>query len=106
MLLVIIFQVLYVPPPDLEGRHEILKIHTRKMMLSEDIDLLAIAQQTDLFTGADLECLCREAGMLALREDLMATCIRSHHFHVARSLLRPSLTKSVVDEYASAVKRE
>ncbi|KAF3324056.1 cell division control protein 48 B isoform X1 [Carex littledalei] len=98
--------VLYVPPPDLEGRHEILKIHTRKMMLSEDIDLLAIAQQTDLFTGADLECLCREAGMLALREDLMATCIRSHHFHVARSLLRPSLTKSVVDEYASAVKRE
>ncbi|KAJ4760099.1 Cell division control 48-B-like protein [Rhynchospora pubera] len=98
--------VLYVPPPDLEGRHEILKIHTRKMMLSEDVDLLTIAQQTELFTGADLECLCREAGMLALREDLMATCIQSRHFQVARSSLSPTLTKSMVDKYASAVKRE
>ncbi|KAJ4812562.1 Cell division control 48-B-like protein [Rhynchospora pubera] len=98
--------VLYVPPPDLEGRHEILKIHTRKMMLSEDVDLLTIAQQTELFTGADLECLCREAGMLALREDLMATCIQSRHFLVARSSLSPTLTKSMVDKYASAVKRE
>ncbi|KAJ3705985.1 hypothetical protein LUZ61_009690 [Rhynchospora tenuis] len=98
--------VLYVPPPDLEGRHEILKIHTRKMMLSEDVDLLTIAQQTELFTGADLECLCREAGMLALREDLMATCIQSRHFQLARSSLSPTLTKSMVDEYASAVKRE
>ncbi|KAJ1701580.1 hypothetical protein LUZ63_001359 [Rhynchospora breviuscula] len=98
--------VLYVPPPDLEGRHEILKIHTRKMMLNEDVDLLTIAQQTELFTGADLECLCREAGMLALREDLMATCIQSRHFQVARSSLSPTLTKSLVDEYASAVKRE
>ncbi|EMS48171.1 Cell division control protein 48-like protein B [Triticum urartu] len=49
--------VLYVPPPDAQGRHEILRIHTRKMKLGEDVDLGEIAERTELFTGADLEGL-------------------------------------------------
>ncbi|KAF8658797.1 hypothetical protein HU200_059284 [Digitaria exilis] len=95
-------KVLYVPPPDVEGRYEILRIHTRKMKLGEDVDLWKIAECTELFTGADLEGLCREAGMAALREDLSATTIHNAHFQTARSSLRPSLTKAVVDEYANA----
>ncbi|KAJ3669809.1 hypothetical protein LUZ60_010133 [Juncus effusus] len=98
--------VLYVPPPDTEGRHEILKIHTRKMKLGQDVNLLKIAEKTELFTGADLEGLCREAGMLALREDLSADFIGSRHFELARNCLRPSLTKSIVDQYASAMVRK
>ncbi|OEL12565.1 Cell division control protein 48-like protein B [Dichanthelium oligosanthes] len=94
--------VLYVPPPDVEGRYEILRIHTRKMKLGEDVDLWKIAECTELFTGADLEGLCREAGMAALREDLSASLIRNTHFQAARSSLRPSLTKAVVDEYSNA----
>ncbi|RLM73814.1 hypothetical protein C2845_PM15G13230 [Panicum miliaceum] len=73
-------KVLYVPPPDVEGRYEILHIHTRKMKLGEDVDLWKIAECTELFTGADLEGLCREAGMAALREDLSASFIRNTHF--------------------------
>lgn len=90
--------VLYVPPPDVQGRHEILRIHTRKMKLGEDVDLVKIAECTELFTGADLEGLCREAGMAALREDLSANSIHKAHFEAARRSLRPSLTdrKSVV----------
>lgn len=95
-------QVLYVPPPDVEGRYEILRIHTRKMKLAEDVDLWEIAECTELFTGADLEGLCREAGMAALREDISANLIRSTHFRTARSYLNPSLTKAVVDEYSNA----
>ncbi|KAL6903636.1 hypothetical protein ACP4OV_004449 [Aristida adscensionis] len=95
-------KVLYVPPPDVEGRYEILRIHTRKMKLGEDVDLWKIAECTELFTGADLEGLCREAGMAALREDLSASLIHNTHFQAARSSLRPSLTKTVVDEYSNA----
>lgn len=94
--------VLYVPPPDVQGRHEILRIHTRKMKLGEDVDLVKIAECTELFTGADLEGLCREAGMAALREDLSANSIHKAHFETARRSLRPSLTKAEIDEYAAA----
>ncbi|XP_066343193.1 cell division control protein 48 homolog B-like isoform X1 [Miscanthus floridulus] len=95
-------KVLYVPPPDVEGRYEILRIHTRKMKLGEDVDLWKIAECTELFTGADLEGLCREAGMAALREDISASSICNTHFQAARSSLNPSLTKAVVDEYSKA----
>ncbi|URE08825.1 Cell division control protein 48 [Musa troglodytarum] len=94
--------VLYVPPPDAEGRFEILRIHTRHMKLGKDVDLREVAESTDLFTGADLEGLCREAGMVALREDMSADSVCNSHFQTARDSLRPSLTKSMIEEYASA----
>ena len=66
------------------------------------MDLAKIAERTELFTGADLEGLCREAGMLALREDLTASSIHKSHFEAAVRSLKPSLTKAEVDEYAAA----
>lgn len=59
-----------IPIPDVEGRTEILKIHTRGMPLSDDVDLEQIAQITHGFVGADLEALSREAAMKALRRML------------------------------------
>ncbi len=53
--------------PDSQAREEILEIHTRGMPLREDIDLKKFAEITHGFTGADLESLCREAAMTALR---------------------------------------
>jgi len=61
-------KLLYVPPPDLEARKEILKIHTRKKPLADDVDLDDIAKRTEGYTGADLEALCNTAVMLAIRE--------------------------------------
>jgi SpoVK/Ycf46/Vps4 family AAA+-type ATPase len=72
------------------------------MKLGKGVDLWKIAECTELFTGADLEGLCREAGMAALREDLSANSIHNTHFQAARSSLRPSLTKAVVDKYLNA----
>ncbi|CAN6362698.1 unnamed protein product [Urochloa humidicola] len=104
-------KVLYVPPPDMEGRYEILRIKTRKMKLGEDVDLWKIAECTELFTGADLHGLCNEAGMEALREYLTASSIHNKHsfqkihnkhFQAVLSSLRPSLTKAVLDEYLNA----
>jgi transitional endoplasmic reticulum ATPase len=53
--------------PDRPGRLEILQIHTRGMPLAADIDLERLAALTHGFVGADLEALCREAAMVALR---------------------------------------
>jgi transitional endoplasmic reticulum ATPase len=53
--------------PDKYGRLEILLIHTRGMPLAEDVDLERLSQITHGFVGADLEALCREAAMIALR---------------------------------------
>jgi transitional endoplasmic reticulum ATPase len=53
--------------PDREGRKEILQIHTRGMPLADDVDLDRYADITHGFVGADLEALCKEAAMSALR---------------------------------------
>ena len=59
----------YVGLPDIRGREEILKIHTRNKPLAEDVDLKEVARGTAGFTGADLENLSNEAALLAARRN-------------------------------------
>ncbi|XP_021756682.1 cell division control protein 48 homolog B-like [Chenopodium quinoa] len=96
--------VLYVPPPDLEGRYEILRVHTRNMKLGADVNLQQIADGTDLFTGAELEGLCREAGIVALREDISATIVSDRHFQTVKNSLKPALTRKEIDSYSRFTK--
>lgn len=56
--------------PNVEGRLEILQIHTRGMPLAQDIDLPSLAKELHGYTGADIKALCREAAMKALRRYL------------------------------------
>ncbi|HVP80289.1 MAG TPA: CDC48 family AAA ATPase [Thermodesulfobacteriota bacterium] len=58
------------PVPNVEGRQAILRIHSRRMPLASDVDLERLAQITHAFVGADLEALCKEAGMVAVRRYL------------------------------------
>ncbi|MBU1113478.1 MAG: ATP-dependent zinc metalloprotease FtsH [Candidatus Omnitrophica bacterium] len=55
--------------PDIQGREDILKVHTRKIHLDKKVELKLIAQKTPGFSGADLENLCNEAALLAARRD-------------------------------------
>lgn len=96
--------VLYVPPPDLEARYEILSVHTRNMKVSNDVDLKQIAEDTELFTGAELEGLCREAGIVALREDISASVVCNRHFQTVWKSLKPALTREEVNSYSSFMK--
>ena len=59
----------YVGRPDMKGREEILRVHTRKKPLADDVDLKEIARETTGFTGADLENLMNESALLAARRD-------------------------------------
>jgi proteasome regulatory subunit len=58
-----------VPIPNEDGRHEILKIHTRNMSLDEDVDIRHIASLSEGASGADLKAICTESGMFAIREE-------------------------------------
>jgi cell division protease FtsH len=58
-----------VPRPDLRGRLEVLKVHTRRVSLADDVDLAVVARGTPGFVGADLQNLVNEAALLAARRD-------------------------------------
>ncbi|MCR4594207.1 MAG: ATP-dependent zinc metalloprotease FtsH [Clostridiales bacterium] len=62
--------------PDVKGREEILKVHSRKKPLGPDVDLHVIAATTAGFTGADLENLLNEAALLAAKRKLMAITMK------------------------------
>ncbi len=99
--------------PDLHGRMEILRIHSRDAALAADIDFARLAQLTPGFVGADLEALCREAAMIALRrvlphidyergyipyETLVNLNITMADFQVALREIEPSTTREVYVE--------
>jgi transitional endoplasmic reticulum ATPase len=68
-----------IPIPDQPGRKEILEIHSRGMPLAEDVEPGRLAAITHGFVGADLEALCREAGMIALRRLLPQVDFSQRH---------------------------
>ena len=58
-----------VPSPDVRGREEILRVHTRRVPMDDNVDVSRIARGTPGFSGADLENLVNEAALLAARND-------------------------------------
>ena len=82
-------RILYVEPPDREGRLATLKVHTRKMPL-QDVSLSELADRTEGYVGSDLAALCREAGLVAIRESLRAGKVTMAHFDEALKLTHAS----------------
>lgn len=93
-------RIILTPVPDKKARLEILKVHTKSMPLKE-VDLDYLAEQSEGFVGADLEALCREAAMLALREDIKGKLITADHFEQALMKVAPSVSKDVEQMYVA-----
>ena len=91
-------RILLVPAPDKAARLEILKVHTKGMPL-EGVDLDELSEELDGYTGADIEGLCREAAMVALREKKDARKVSMAHFQEAIKVVRPSLDEDTVKFY-------
>ncbi len=107
---------IFIPAPDEKSRKEIFKIHTRGMPLAEDVSIDELAKKTEGYSGADIEALCREAGMLAIRdaigkgiskEELKKIVgkikVTKKHFERAMEKIKPSLTKEDLERYRKIV---
>jgi len=102
-------RIVYVPVPEKEGREKILEIHTKKMkengVLDKSVDLSKLAEETEGYTGADIESLVREAAMLALRADINSEKITKKHFDKAMEKVLPSVSKNDQERYKQVEKR-
>lgn len=94
-----------VPLPDTDARRSILEVHTRDVPMAEDVDLEALAAQTDRYTGSDLEAVVREAGLLAIEsamdEGASPAEIQVRQSHIDRALtdVRPSVSDEMREYY-------
>ena len=103
-------RVIYVPPPDEKAREEIFKVHTKNMKLCEDVDLKTLAKETEGYTGADIEAVCKEAGMNAIRRAVKEGkesigCVSMKDFREALKKVKPSLTPEMIKEYEEIAKK-
>jgi transitional endoplasmic reticulum ATPase len=69
------------------------------MPLAEDVDLAKLAAMTEGYSGADLESLCREAGLAALRRSPDAELVTWADFQEALKLVKPSINPQMLKEY-------
>lgn len=85
--------------PDVKGREEVLKVHTRNKHLSEDVDLKVLAKMTPGFSGADLENLTNEAALLAVRGGKSSIDMADIEEAITRAIAGPEKKSRVVSEY-------
>ncbi|NPA38674.1 MAG: CDC48 family AAA ATPase [Candidatus Nanohaloarchaeota archaeon] len=90
---------IYVPVPDKKTRKKILEVHTKKMPLAKNVKLDELAELTDGYVGADIANLCREAALLALREDINAKEVTLEHFKKAMEKIKPSVDKKTAERF-------
>lgn len=94
-------ELVYVGTPDEQGRAHILKIHTKAMPLAKDVNLAAIAKDTERFTGADLEDVVRRAGLAAIRrKGAKVKTVEAEDFKAALADSRATVTVEMEAEYA------
>jgi transitional endoplasmic reticulum ATPase len=107
-------RLVYIPMPDMQARKRILEIYLSRMAAS-GISAQWLAEMTEDFSGADLEMLCREAGMLALRAHIRSDMKREEliidrilvtreHFQEALELIKPHLSKGMLEEYLKMIR--
>jgi transitional endoplasmic reticulum ATPase len=94
-------RLIYVPEPDEKSRLQILKIYTKGMPISKDVDLNQITIATKYYSGADIESLCREAAMHALRKNVNSTEVTMKDFQDALKEMGPSITPDMEKWYKS-----
>jgi transitional endoplasmic reticulum ATPase len=87
--------------PDKEAREMIFGVHSKKMPLAEDVVLADLSEKTEGYVGADIEAVCREAGLLALREDINVEKINLKYFTEALKIVKPSVTKEIMEAYSN-----
>ena len=98
-------QIIYVPPPDQKARLEILKIHTKRVPLADDVNLEKLAAMTEGYSGADLYALVRQSAIIRLRKEGKPSKVTIEDFTEAMNEVKPSITKDQLLTYEKESKR-
>jgi len=98
-------RMIYVPEPNEDGRLQIFKIHTKSMPLAEDVDLKKLASLTKGYSGADIESICREAALIALRRDINSKEVTFADFEGALKKIGPSITPDMDKWYRNFMRQ-
>ena len=108
-------RLIYIPMPDRGSRKVIFDIYLSNMPVTQEVSTDWLAGITEDYSGADLEMLCREAGMLALRENIRSGMskeelildkvqITKKHFEIAHDRIKPHLSKEMLKEYTQMIR--
>jgi transitional endoplasmic reticulum ATPase len=92
-------RLIYVPEPDEKTRRQIFTIYTKNMPLAKDVDLSQLVGITKNYSGADIEALCREAAIHALRRDVNAKEVEIVDFQETVKKMGPSITPDMEKWY-------
>ncbi|MBN2110043.1 MAG: CDC48 family AAA ATPase [Methanosarcinaceae archaeon] len=108
-------RLIYVRPPDKKSREKIFRIHLNSKPLADDVDARELSEMTEGYVGADIEAICREASMLALRElvtpgigreevkaRIKGIKITSDHFRKAAKRVKPTTSRTTMGFYEQA----
>jgi len=110
-------RLVYIPPPNASSREQIFAIHLLGKPLGDDVDIEQLAKETEGYVGADIEAICREAAMLALRDfikpemtpeqvsDGAATIkINKAHLYAAINRVKPTASRDMLHQYENIAK--
>ncbi|MDI6639448.1 MAG: CDC48 family AAA ATPase [Methanocellales archaeon] len=105
-------RLIYIQPPDEAEREKIFSIHLEGKPLSKDIDIKGLAKNTSGYVGADIEAICREATMLALREFIQSgveqehikegaknIVIKKEHLDAAMKKVKPTVSRATFEKF-------
>jgi transitional endoplasmic reticulum ATPase len=105
-------RLVYLPPPNASSREQIFKIHLKEKPIADDVDIMQLAKDTGGYVGADIETVCREAAMLALRdfirsdmtvdqvnENVKSIKITRDHLYAAINRVKPTASLDVLKQY-------
>jgi len=98
-------RLIYVPEPDEEARKQIFKIYTKDMPLAKDVKIEELARMTNNYSGADINGLCREAALIALRKNISAKEVTLADFRAAMEKVGPSITPDMENWYKSFMRQ-
>jgi len=98
-------RLIYVPEPDEKARHEIFMLYTKGMPLAKDVDTKSLSAATKMYSGADIDALCREAAMNALRRDVKSSQVVADDFQRAMEKIGPSILPDMETWYKGFMKQ-
>ena len=98
-------RLIYVHEPDEEARKQILKIYTNGMPLAKDVNTNELAKMTINYSGADINGLCREAALVALRKNINAKEVALADFKAATEQVGPSIKPDMENWYKSFMRQ-